>query len=191
MHKKLGYGLIVSALLVIIGATQVGAVAELCERVDMKPVLSLQQINQAEFVHYLVVISGKTPPAPEGKTPEQMYQEETQMLVDSGYPPGLAQVEPDRLVNRRYFASMMFPMAVQSNPDFAAKYGNVTDETQQANALVESEYMYSSEGKMYREEVLSVLCTKGVQITPPQAAAVVVKPIKQKEANTEVPVSEP
>lgn len=191
MQKKLIFGLLLGFLLIVVSSTQVGAVAELCERVDQKPVLSPQPLRQHEFVHLMVVISGLQPPSPEGKTPEQYYEEEVQLLIDNGFPPGLAQVEPNRIVTRRYFASMMYPIAVAQDSEFAARYGGLTDETQQANALMEAEYMYSDEENIYRQEVQSVLCTKGLRITPPQAEAVVVKPIQQKEANTEVPVSEP
>lgn len=146
------------------------AASDLCNTVDMKPVLSLQQVRQAEFVHYLCGLSGIKSPSPEGKTPEQLCKEETQLLIDAGFPSALAGVEPDRLVTRRYFCNIMYPLACDCNSQFNAKYGGLTDETQQLKALVEAEWLYAEEGRLYREEVLSILCSH--QFTPTPKAAV-------------------
>jgi hypothetical protein len=161
--------------------------SDLCAQVDMKPVLSLQQINQAELVDYMVVLAGLPRPSAEGKTPEEYYKEEVQMLVDAGYPPILSDVEPDRLVTRRYFASIMYQTAVLTDPDFAAKHGGITNETQQLKALVDSEWLYAEEGKIYREELLSVLCTKPLVV--PTAEAVAIEPEVIMESILENPRS--
>ncbi len=135
--------------------------SDLCSNVDMKPVLSLQQVRQAELVHYLVELDpGLNAPSPDGMSPEDLYEQELQMLMDAGYPPGFAEIEPDRLVTRRYFASMMYQVAVETDPQFAAQYGGLTDETAKMQALVDSEWLYAEEGRIYKEEILSVLCTK-------------------------------
>lgn len=165
------------------------AIHELCQTVDQKPVLSLQQIRQHELVHYIVVIAGFTPPSAEGKTPEQFYQEEVQILIDNGYPPALAEIEPDRLVTRRYFASVLYQVAIETDPAFAAKYGGLTDETAQLQALVEAEWLYSETGYLYREEILSILCTHNIRIEKP--AAIDITPVWMSEAVLEVPATEP
>jgi hypothetical protein len=165
-------GMATLLLVALVAGGALYAASDLCNKVDMKPVLSLQQVRQAEFVHYLVVLSGLEAPNPEGKTPEQMYAEETKILVDNGYPASLKGIEPDRLVTRRYFATIMYPVACQSDAAFNSKYGGLTDETQQLKALVEADWMFAEEGRLYREEVLSVLCAKKIAISKPPAIEV-------------------
>jgi hypothetical protein len=160
--------------------------SELCQRVDQKPVLSFQQVSQADLVHYLVVVAGLTPPSEAGKTPEEYYREEVQLLVDNGYPPSLAETEADRLVTRRHFASVMYQLAMM-DPAFAEKYGGLTDENAKINALVEEGYMYTKTGRIYREEILAVLCTKGVPT--PEAGALEVEPLMIMGAELETPAS--
>ena len=120
---------------------------------------------------------------------KEFYQEEVQMLIDAGYPPVFAEVEPDRLVTRRYFASVMYQVAVLGDEDFASKYAGLTDETEQLNALVESEWLYAEEGRMYRDEILSVLCTNEFEVVPKPAIAIDVFPEEIMEANLEAPRS--
>ena len=91
--------------------------SELCHKIHMKPVLSLQQVRNADLVHLLLEISGQKPPSPEGKPPEEMYKAEVKMLLDAGYPPLIAEMEPDRLVTRRYFAAVLFQLAVVNHPE--------------------------------------------------------------------------
>ena len=160
-------GMATMILLALVTSGVLYAASDLCNKVDMKPVLSLQQVRQAEFVHYLCVLSGIEVPSPDGKTPEQMYAEEARLLVDNGFPASIAEVEPDRLVTRRYFATVMYPVACQSDPAFAAKYGGLTDETAQLKALVDSDWMFAEEGRLYREEILSVLCAKKIVVNKP------------------------
>ena len=155
-------GMALLLLLALVTSGVLYAASDLCNKIDMKPVLSLQQVRQAEFVHYLCVLSGIQTPSPDGKTPEQMYAEECKLLADNGFPAAITGVEPDRLVTRRYFATVMYPVACQSDPAFNAKYGGLTDETQQMKALVESDWMFAEEGRLYREEILSVLCAKKI-----------------------------
>ncbi len=161
--------------------------SELCQRVDQKPVLSFQQVTQAELVHYLVVVSGLRTPSREGKTPEQFYQEELRILTDAGLPPSLAEAEPDRLVSRRYFATLMYGVAVRGDPEFARKHGGLTDEAAKINALVEDGWMYTKTGRIYREEILAVLCTKGVPI--PEGPALDIEPLMIMGAELEAPAS--
>ncbi|HUT52995.1 MAG TPA: hypothetical protein VM658_06360 [bacterium] len=179
----LALALLASGLMYAVSAQD----SDLCAQVDMKPVLSLQQVNQAELVHYMVVLAGLAPPSAEGMSPEQFYQEEVKLLVDNGYPPILSDTEPDRLVTRRYFASVMYQLALLTDPDFASKYSGLANETDQLNALVESEWIYAEEGRMYREELLSVLCNHTIKIIPP--AAISIAPEEIMEAIIEAPRS--
>ena len=165
-------GMLLILFLTVMTSGIIYAASDLCNTVDMKPVLSLQQVRQAEFVHFLVVISGIQPPDPEGKTPEQLCAEETQLLIDAGFPSSLAGVEPDRLVTRRYFTTVMYPVAVSSDASFSSKYGGLTDETAQLKALVEAEWLFAEEGRLYREEILSVLCSRKLVVLKPAAAEV-------------------
>jgi hypothetical protein len=188
MKKRglVGIGFIVALTLC---ASALNGQSDLCLQVDMKPVLSLQQVKQAELVHYMVAISGLEPPSPEGKTPEEFYAEEVKMLVDAGYPPVFSDIEPGRVVTRRYFASVMYDLATSIDAQFERKYGGLTDETEQLNALVQSEWLYAEEGRMYREEILSILCTHDV--SPPEKPAVDIEiwPEIIQEANLETPRS--
>ncbi len=153
----------------------------LCNNVDMKPVLSLQQVKQADLVHYLVVLSGMDPPSSAGGGPEEFYNKEIQMLIDAGYPPVFAEIEPDHLVSRRFFASVMFQVAAETDPEFAGKYGALTDETEQMEALVESEYLYAEEGRIYREEILSTLCMHELLGPPEAGEPIVIQPEYPRE----------
>ncbi|MFO8057401.1 MAG: hypothetical protein R6V10_08910 [bacterium] len=187
--KRRGFYIAVSVLAVLLCASAYGETrSELCERVDQKPVLSFQQVTQAELIHYLVVIGGLTPPSPEGKSPEELYEEEAQLLVDAGYPPALAEVEADRLVTRRYFASLMYQVAMQSDPSFAAKHSGLTEANEKMNALVEEGWLYSKTGRIYREEILSVLCTQPIE-PPEEERALEVEPVMIMGAELESPAS--
>jgi hypothetical protein len=139
--------------------------SDLCTNLDMKPVLSLDQITQAELIDYLVQVdpSLERPTGPGVDSPEALYQAEVKLLIDNGYPPILASVEPDHLVTRRYFASVIFDVAVATDPNFASQYGDLTDETERLRALVQEEWLYAEEGNIYRDEILSVLCSKEPQ----------------------------
>ena len=177
----------------IAAAGMVHSQSELCNTVDMKPVLSLQQVNQAEFVHYMASMVGVDVPPSSAATPEEQYEKEVQALVDAGFPPALADAEPDRLVTRRYFASMMFPIAVTVDDEFAAQYGDLTDETQQLEALVNEDWLYAEEGRIYREEMLSILCVhedllQNLAAGPPQEVQEIT-PVEIREGNIETEAS--
>ncbi|MFO8055765.1 MAG: hypothetical protein R6V10_00520 [bacterium] len=161
---------------------------ELCSVTHRKPDLSTQQIKHAEFVHYLVVISGLPAPSPEGKSTEEYYQQELSLLVDAGYPPALKQMEADRIVTRRYFASIIFQIAKQTDPAFATRYSDCKDEHCKINALVESGWMHSKTGNIYREEILSVLCSKDIRIKR-EGVAIDIEPILLMGAELEAPAS--
>jgi hypothetical protein len=165
MRKKLFYAALYMGIGVFLFTARVGAVPDLCQRVDEKPVLSLQTLRQADFVHMLVTFSGMQPPAAEGKTPEQYYDEEVQMLLNAGYPSTFAEIEPDRIVTRRYYASFLYQLLVENDSEFASRYGGLHDETAQLQALVSYEAIYSDGGSIYREEILASLCNK---FTPPK-----------------------
>lgn len=172
----------------------------LCERVDMKPVLSLEQVRQNELVEFMTELLGlkerpEWPTDISGMSPEEYYQMEVKMLVDNGLPPMFLEVEPDRIVNRRYFASLMFQIAMQVDPAVQADCANAVTETDQLQCLVDHDYIYTTEGKIYRDEILSVLCNKKdviAQLVAPPApllAPVVIMPEVFGEAVLEVPAS--
>lgn len=172
----------------------------LCERVDMKPVLTLEQVQQNELVEFMTQLLGlkERPDWPtdiSGLTPEEYYQMEVKMLVDNGLPPMFLEIEPDRIVNRRYFSSLMFQIAMQADPAVQADCANAVTETDQLQCLVDHDYIYSAEGKIYRDEILSVLCNKkdiiAVMVAPPapMLAPAVVAPEVFGEAVLEVPGS--
>lgn len=189
MSRKARRGIILVFLVSLLAGGVLHGQSDLCNTVDMKPVLSLQQVRQAEFVHFLVVLSGFQPPDPQGLTVEQMYEAEVQILIKAGYPPAFAEIEPDRLVTRRYFASVIFQIAVETDDSFRLKYGSLTDETQQLEALVNEEWLFAEEGRIYREELLSILCLhqpelkKYGEIVPEEYPPLM--PIFIKEANIE------
>jgi len=165
-HKVIGVGLFLFAMIGINGQ-----VPDLCMRVDMKPVLSLEQIRMAELVDFLCEIAGikQLPSWPTDlskMTPEQYYQMEVKMLVDNGFPPIFLEIEPERLVNRRFFASLMFQIAMEADPKVKEDCANATTETEQLDCLVQHDWIYSKTGKIYREEILSILCEKKDIITP-------------------------
>jgi len=190
MKAKYWPGISGVLLMVLLTSGSIYGQSDLCNTVDMKPVLSLQQINMAELVHYIVSIAPNlSPPDPQGLTPEEYYQIEVQMMVDAGYPPVFAEIEPDRLVTRRFFASLMFELAVATDPEFASKYGDLTDETEQMQALLEEEWLYAEEGRIYREEILSVLCIKQPKIEEVEAMPVEIVPEEIKDATLEAELS--
>lgn len=154
--------------------TMKGQVPDLCKRVDMKPVLSLEQVRMAEFVEFICEIAGikQLPGWPSEEeiaqmTPEQYYQMEVKMLIDNGFPPIFAEIEPERLVNRRFFASVMFQIAMQVDEKVKRDCANATTETEQLDCLVQHDWLYSKAGKIYREEILAILCSKREALKPP------------------------
>ena len=138
---------------------------DLCTRVDMKPVLSLEQVRMIELVDFLAEISGikSLPSWPKdisGMSPEEYYKMEVKMLVDNGFPPIFLEIAPGELVNRRFFASLMFQIAMEIDPQVQADCKDAVSETQQMECLVQHDWIYSDTAKIYREEILSVLCEK-------------------------------
>ena len=145
--------------------------ADLCTRVDMKPVLSLEQVRMNEMVDFLCDIAGlkASPnwPKPEAiakMNPEEYYKMEVTALVDSGFPPIFTDIEPDRLVNRRFFSQLMFQVAMETDPKVKQDCAGASTETEQLDCLVKHDWVYSQAGKIYREEILSVLCEKKAEI---------------------------
>jgi len=188
----------VAGMLILAGGTLLAQ--NLCERVDMKPVLTLEQVQQNELVEFMTELLGlkQRPDWPtdvSGMTPEEYYQMEVKMLVDNGLPPMFLEIEPDRIVNRRYFASLMFQIALQVDENVQADCANAVTETDQLQCLVDHDYIYSAEGKIYRDEILSVLCNKQdiiaqiVAPPPPMLAPAVIVPEVFGEAVLEVPGS--
>ncbi len=189
MKTSLLVGIQFIALLAVISITSPAfAQSDLCSEIDRKPVLSTQQITQAELVHYIVVIAGYDAPSPDGKTPEEYYQQELSILISAGYPPALKGENPDRLVTRRYYASIIFQIAKETDPAFATRYRDCTDEQCKINALVDSGWMHVKRGTIYREEILSVLCSKDIRIR--KAGAVIeIEPVLIMGAELEAPAS--
>ncbi|MCK4337095.1 MAG: hypothetical protein KAX11_04060 [Candidatus Aminicenantes bacterium] len=172
---------------------------DLCQRINMKPVLSLEQLRQAELVDILSEIAGlkELPEWPRDiseMTPEQYYEMEVQMLIDNGFPPIFIEIEPSRIVNRRYFASLMFQIAMEVDREVQQDCGDAATETEQLQCLVDHEWIYTKEGRIYQDEILATLCNKRDKIkdlipVPP----VVIPPIVPEEfveATLESPASE-
>ncbi len=158
-------GLCVIVFFVLLFAGVLVKGQDLCQRIDMKPVLSLEQVRQNELVDFLCEIAGikELPEWPDDisdMTPEQYYEMEVQMLIDNGFPPIFVEIEPTRVVNRRYFASLMFQIAMETDEQVQKDCADATTETEQLQCLVDHEWLYTKEGRIYREEILSVLCNK-------------------------------
>jgi hypothetical protein len=193
MRKIIGGLLLASALILISVGVGWGAANEsassLCLRLDEKPVLSLNTINQAQLVHLMIELNPNLS-HPTGVDPQSdaYYEAEVQTLIDAGYPPIFAGVESDHIVTRRYFASLMFEIASETDPAFRAKYGELTDETERTNALVQSDWLFDGEDpNIYYEEILSVLCNKSAP--PPPRMAVDIIPASIRNAELEGPRS--
>ncbi len=159
------YKVIILGLFFLAFLTGNGQTPDLCMRVDMKPVLSLEQIRMVELVDFISEIAGIKkldiwPSDVSKMTPQEYYQMEVKMLVDNGFPPIFLEIEPERLVNRRFFASLMFQIAMEADPKVQADCKAATTETEQLECLVQHDWLYSKAGKIYREEILSILCEK-------------------------------
>ena len=192
---KLGVGGFVIFIFLV---SQAGLSEDLCTRVDMKPVLSLEQVRMAELVDFLCELSGikNLPSFPKdisGMTPEEYYKMEVKMLVDNGFPPIFLEIEPDRLVNRRFFASLMFQIAMQVDEKVKEDCKDAVTETQQMECLVKHDWIYSETGKIYREEILSILCTQRKTlekvVPPPPIKPPAIFPEKVKEGVLESPAT--
>jgi len=172
----------------------------LCTRVDMKPVLSLDQVRMNELADFLCDIAGlKTlpswPPRDEiaKMTPEEYYKMEIKMLVDNGFPSILLEIEPDRIVNRRFFVELMFPIAMEVDPKVQQDCKAATTETERLECLVSHDWVYAQAGRIYREEILSVLCEKKKEIEkmvpPPALKPPEIYPEEFKEGILEIPAT--
>jgi len=164
VYRFLTFLLFLIGLLALNGNSQ-----DLCTRVDMKPVLSLEQVRMNEMVDFLAEISGikSLPSWPSditGMSPEEFYKMEVKMLVDNGFPPIFLEISPGELVNRRFFGSLMFQIAMEVDPKVQEDCKDAVSETQKMECLIQHDWVYSDTGKIYREEILSVLCEKRVEI---------------------------
>ncbi len=146
---------------------------DLCIRIDMKPVLTIEQLRQNELVDFLMELSDLKDPQfgyPDdisGLTPEELYEIEVGILIEyGGFPPIFQDVEADRVVNRRYFQQVMFEVAMQNDEQFADACGDAVTDTEKTICLEEYDYVYSGAGKIYRNEILSVLCNKREEWKP-------------------------
>ncbi len=191
--KVIVFVILVFSFLGVNGQTQ-----DLCLRVDMKPVLSLDQVRMADLVDFICELAGikklpTWPPDISGMTPEQYYKMEVKMLVDNRFPPIFLEIEPDRLVNRRFFASLMFQIAMESDAKVKEDCKNATTETEQFDCLVQHDWIYSKEGKIYREEILSILCEKKSNLEKlvpvPEIRSPEIYPEEFKEGILETPAS--
>lgn len=188
LHMLIGLKVMALLLAFSMSSASSAQTEDVCAEIHKKPDLSSQQITQAEFVHYLVVISGLKAPSQKGKTQQQFYQEELSLLVDAGYPASLKDINADRTVTRRYYSSVVFQIAKEAEPAFAAKYSGCKDEQCKMDALVDSGWMNTKTGKIYRAEILSVLCSKDLTIKE-EGAAIDIEPVLMMGAELEVPAS--
>ena len=173
---------------------------DLCTRVDMKPVLSLEQVRMADMADFMCDISGlkNSPSWPKPDeiakmSPEDYYKMETKALSENGFPPIFVDIEPDRLVNRRFFSQLMFQIAMETDDKVKQDCKGATTETEQLECLVKHDWVYSQAGKIYREEILSVLCEKKKEIQslipPPVIAPPEINPQEFKEGILETPAT--
>jgi len=186
-------------LMPLLATGVVSPVPDLCQRVDMKPVLSLEQVRQNELVDFLCEIMGlkdkpEWPADISGMTPEEYYEMEVELLVNYGLPPIFMEIEPSRIANRRYFASLMFQIAMEVDKEVQADCADATTETEQLQCLVDHEWLYTKEGRIYREEILSILCNKREEIMElipvPPVKILPIMPEEYLEATLESPASE-
>jgi hypothetical protein len=138
---------------------------DMCKRAELKPVLSLEQMKQAELVDVLCTVTGlkesRKWPASAGKqTPEEYYNMEVKFLMSNGFPTMLQDLAPSALVNRRYFASLMFEIAMEADPQVQKDCKGANTETQRTDCLTQHEYLYNKELTVFRNEILTVLCDK-------------------------------
>jgi len=166
------YGRITIALgLVFAFFSLTGASEDLCTRVDMKPLLSIEQVRMADMAEFIANISGlnQSPswPSPEeiaNMDPGQYYDMEVKALADAGFPPIFMEMEPDRLVNRRFFNQLLFQIAMETDDRVRADCGGATTETQQSECLTSHDWVYSQANRIYRQEILSVLCERSSEV---------------------------
>jgi len=138
---------------------------DLCNSADDKPVLSLQQMPQAELMDVLCEVSGlkKTSAWPKDvskMTPDEYYKMEVRLLVENGFPLILQDIAPDAMVNRRFFASLMFQIAREVDEGLKKDCGRAEAETEQLECLVRHDYIYEKSLSIYRNEIITVLCSK-------------------------------
>lgn len=138
---------------------------EICEMIDMKPILSLDLVTQAEFVDYLCEISGlkegpQWPSDISKMTPLEFYQMEVNLLVEAGFPAYLKDIPPDRVVDRKDFATLLFQIAMEHDERVKLDCKDATTDEKKLDCLVKHGYLSSKEGRLYKEEILSILCDK-------------------------------
>jgi hypothetical protein len=184
MKIRLFVTLVIGVMLLVCGSVSFGQ-SDLCNNLDQKPVLSIDQLNMSDLVDYIIEIDPNLE-RPAASSPEDLYQKERQMLLDAGYPAAFSQTEPDTLVTRRLFAQIMFQVATEFDSDFAANYGGITNETEMLQALVNSGWLYQTEGNIYRDEILTVLCSK---LPTKPLISVDLSPIMLIDAEIELPAS--
>lgn len=158
MTRRLFCFMVAITVAILCGGVSRGE-SDLCNQLDMKPVLSLDQLYMADLVDYIVQIDPNLE-RPEASSPEDLYRKEVELLIAAGYPAIFQDYPPNMLVTRRLFAQIMFQVAINTDPEFAANYSSVTNETEMLQALIDEAWLYSKEGEIYRDEILQVLCSK-------------------------------
>jgi hypothetical protein len=193
---KLGFKAITAGMILLFSLAAQGQ--DLCTRQHKKPVLSLEQMIQSELVDVLCEIAGmkELPEWPEditAMTPEQYYTMEVDLLVNNGYPPSFMEIEPGRLVNRRFFASLMFYIAMQVDDEFQKDCKDAIAETDQLECLFRHGYIYMKEATIYKDEILDILCSKELivppEAPPPRIEQIEIYPEEFMEATIESPGS--
>jgi hypothetical protein len=161
-HTKL-----IFALGLLFAFFNVRGVQDLCLRVDMKPLLTIEQVRMADMADFLCGIAGlnNAPswPSPQeiaNMDPVEYYRMEVKLLADNGFPPVFMDMEPDRLVNRRFFNQLMFQIALETDEGVRADCAGASSETEQVDCLTRHDWVYSQANRIYRQEILSVLCER-------------------------------
>jgi hypothetical protein len=185
--KMAKYGRISVALgLVFTFFSLTGTSQDLCTRVDMKPLLSMDQVRMADMAEFLCDLAGlkQLPswPSPEEiaqMDPESYYRMEVRALADNGFPPIFMEMESDRLVNRRFFNQLLFQIAMETDDKVKADCGGASSETEQVECLTRHDWVYNQSRQIYRTEILSVLCARERELrarTPSSGSVITTSP---------------
>ncbi|MFO8056573.1 MAG: sodium/glutamate symporter [bacterium] len=158
-------------LCLLIASPALASKEDICAKQDREEAAG-ERVTHAEFVHYLLEISGLSLPETPGKedkssekmSPEERYQAEVNVLTQQGYPLELSMKKMNKLVTREHFASVMARIAKESDPKFAASLRACETDGCKLEALADHGWINSTEGTVYKKEVLSILCGKDISI---------------------------
>jgi hypothetical protein len=139
--------------------------ADLCNFPDLNYVMAQAPMTQEELADALVnILNLKSKPDWPKDTSKldrkQYYQLEAKTLAKNGVTPAFLEAAPETTVTRRSFNSMMFDLAQRGDRKFQAGCKKSQTEAEQADCLLDHNYIFSKDAGIYRDEILSVLCQK-------------------------------